>query len=83
MPAHRAVEECSAYGFTPCVHALRAGLFSITAVNIVLLFMGYTPFLRGFSPSAALFSFVIVLYHGYSIMTTRLFDILSFLFDLI
>ena len=28
LPALRAVEECSAYAFTPRVHALRAGLFS-------------------------------------------------------
>nr|DAL94547.1 MAG TPA: hypothetical protein [Caudoviricetes sp.] len=31
----------------------------------------------------ACFSFVIVLYHGYSILSTRLFDIISFLFDFI
>lgn len=28
LPSLRAVEECSAYAFTPRVHALRAGLFS-------------------------------------------------------
>nr|DAJ05917.1 MAG TPA: hypothetical protein [Caudoviricetes sp.] len=33
------------------------------------MFMVYTPFLRGFSPSAAWFSFVIVLYRVFAILS--------------